>query len=108
MRTVAVLPIKSFSRAKSRLGEQFDRSELAAAMAHDSLDALAATPGVDDVIVVTGEPLADDTCAVFVPDPDEAVSRPQPSGRAAGDAAPTRVLCPPTARAAPDDPAACP
>ena len=72
MRTAAVLPIKSFSRAKSRLGEGLDRSELAAAMARDVLGALAATPGVDHVIVVTGEPLAEDTGAVFVPDPDEA------------------------------------
>jgi 2-phospho-L-lactate/phosphoenolpyruvate guanylyltransferase len=72
VRTAAVLPIKSFSRAKSRLGEGLDRPELAAAMARDVLGALAATPGVDDVIVVTAEPLADDTGAVFVPDPDEA------------------------------------
>ena len=94
MRTVAVLPIKSFSRAKSRLGEQFARSELAAAMARDVLGALAATPGVDDVIVVTGEPLADDTGAVFVPDPDEAgqSAAAQRGIDAAGDRGAERVL----------------
>ena len=72
MRTVAVLPIKSFSGAKSRLGGGFDRSELAAAMAGDVLSALAATPALDTVIVVTAEALADDTGAIVIPDPDEA------------------------------------
>lgn len=72
MRTAAVLPIKSFSRAKSRLGGAFDRSELVAAMTGDVLTALAATPALDAVIVVTAEALADDAGAVVVPDPDEA------------------------------------
>ena len=72
MRTAAVLPIKSFSRAKSRLGEGLDRRELAAAMTGDVLDALAATRRLADVIVVTAEPLAVHTAAIVVPDPDEA------------------------------------
>jgi 2-phospho-L-lactate guanylyltransferase len=72
VRTAAVLPIKSFSRAKSRLGEALDRGELAAAMARDVLSALAATPGLAEVIVVTAEPLPDETGAVFVSDPIEA------------------------------------
>ncbi|HEX2410483.1 MAG TPA: 2-phospho-L-lactate guanylyltransferase [Solirubrobacteraceae bacterium] len=71
MRTAAVLPIKSFSRAKSRLGGGIDRSELAAAMAEDVLSALAATPGLADVIVVTAEPVAEDAGAVVVNDPEE-------------------------------------
>jgi 2-phospho-L-lactate guanylyltransferase len=71
VRTAAVLPIKSFSRAKSRLGGGIDRSELAAAMARDVLGALAATPGLADVIVVTAEPVADGTAAVVVDDPHE-------------------------------------
>jgi 2-phospho-L-lactate guanylyltransferase len=71
VRTAAVLPIKSFSRSKSRLGGGIDRSELAAAMARDVLGALAATPGLADVIVVTAEPVADDTAAVVVDDPHE-------------------------------------
>jgi 2-phospho-L-lactate/phosphoenolpyruvate guanylyltransferase len=72
VRTVAVLPIKSFSRAKSRLGAGLDRAELAAAMTGDVLSALAATPALDTVIVVTAEALADDAGAVVIPDPDEA------------------------------------
>jgi 2-phospho-L-lactate/phosphoenolpyruvate guanylyltransferase len=72
VRTAAVLPIKSFSRAKSRLGGAFDRSELVAAMTGDVLSALAATPALDAVIVVTAEALAHDAGAVVVPDPDEA------------------------------------
>ncbi len=59
MRTVAILPVKSFSRAKHRLGEAFpDRPALAAAMVADVLDALAAVPSLDGVIVVTAEPIA--------------------------------------------------
>ncbi len=72
MRTAAVLPIKSFSRAKSRLGEELDRRELAAAMTSDVLSALAATPGLSDVIVVTAEPLPADSGAIVVHDPNEA------------------------------------
>jgi 2-phospho-L-lactate guanylyltransferase len=61
MRTAAVLPVKSFGRAKQRLGEavgQPDRGELAAAMVGDVLAALAAVPGLDELIVVTAEPRA--------------------------------------------------
>lgn len=72
MRTAAVLPIKSFSRAKSRLGEGLDRGELAAAMTADVLSALAATPALSDVIVVTAEPLVPDAGTIVISDPDEA------------------------------------
>jgi 2-phospho-L-lactate guanylyltransferase len=59
MRTVAILPVKSFGRAKQRLGHAFpDRPALAAAMVADVLDALAAVPSLDGVIVVTAEPTA--------------------------------------------------
>jgi 2-phospho-L-lactate/phosphoenolpyruvate guanylyltransferase len=61
MRTAAVLPVKSFGRAKQRLGEAIggpERAELAAGMVGDVLGALAAVPGLDDVIVVTAEPRA--------------------------------------------------
>lgn len=78
MRTAAVLPIKSFTRAKQRLGEAVggdDRQELAQAMAGDVLAALAAVPALDDVVVVTAEPLAaraaERTGAAVVHDPDE-------------------------------------
>jgi 2-phospho-L-lactate guanylyltransferase len=61
MRTAAVLPVKSFGRAKQRLDEavgQPDRAELAAGMVGDVLDALGAVPGLDELIVVTAEPRA--------------------------------------------------
>jgi 2-phospho-L-lactate/phosphoenolpyruvate guanylyltransferase len=57
MRTLAVLPVKSFGRAKQRLGDAVaDRPELAAAMVGDVLDALGAVRGLDGVIVVTANP----------------------------------------------------
>ena len=56
MRTLAVLPVKSFGRAKQRLGAAVtDRAALAAAMVADVLEALASVPGLDGVIVVTAE-----------------------------------------------------
>src|SRR5918997_917721 len=59
MRTVAILPVKTFGRAKQRLGQAFpDRPALAAAMVADVLEALAAVPSLDGVIVVTAEPIA--------------------------------------------------
>jgi 2-phospho-L-lactate/phosphoenolpyruvate guanylyltransferase len=59
MRTLAVLPVKSFGRAKQRLGSAVgERPALAAAMVGDVLEALAAVPGLDDVIVVSAESIA--------------------------------------------------
>ncbi len=61
MRTTAVLPVKSFARAKQRLGEAVgdeDREQLAAAMVGDVLAALTAVAQIDEVVVVTAEPLA--------------------------------------------------
>lgn len=59
MRTVAILPVKSFGRAKQRLGQAFpDRPALAAAMVADVLEALTAVPSLAGVIVVTAEPTA--------------------------------------------------
>jgi 2-phospho-L-lactate guanylyltransferase len=79
MRTVAVLPIKSFGRAKQRLGEAVAggrRRELAEAMVGDVLDALGEVPGIDGVVVVTAEPLAAAAAgragARVVHDPEEA------------------------------------
>ncbi len=57
MRTVAILPVKTFGRAKQRLGRAFsDRPALAAAMVADVLETLASLPALDEVIVVTAEP----------------------------------------------------
>jgi 2-phospho-L-lactate/phosphoenolpyruvate guanylyltransferase len=79
VRTAAVLPVKSFSRAKQRLGDAVGgsgREELAAAMVSDVLSALAAVEEIDEVLVVTAEPLAaraaERAGAAVVDDPDEA------------------------------------
>jgi 2-phospho-L-lactate/phosphoenolpyruvate guanylyltransferase len=79
VRTAAVLPVKSFSRAKQRLGDAVggsEREQLAAAMVGDVLSTLAATPEIDDVVVVTAEPVAaragEEAGATIVHDPDEA------------------------------------
>jgi 2-phospho-L-lactate guanylyltransferase len=58
MDTVAILPIKSFSRAKQRLAPHVPdalRARLAEAMAADVLDALARVAGLDAVLMVTAD-----------------------------------------------------
>ena len=79
MRTVAVLPVKTFSRAKQRLSDavgEHDRRDLAAAMVADVLDALARIERLEAVVVVTAEPLAvaatEAAGAAVVHDPEEA------------------------------------
>src|SRR5690242_9137556 len=73
MRTVAILPVKSFGRAKQRLTGGFDdRPGLAAAMVADVLDALDAVPELDGVIVVTAQAVSARTDVVIVHDPVEA------------------------------------
>jgi 2-phospho-L-lactate/phosphoenolpyruvate guanylyltransferase len=78
VRTAAILPIKSFAKAKQRLGDAVgghDREQLAAAMVGDVLDALRAVPQIDEVIVVTAEPqaarAAQSAHATVVDDPEE-------------------------------------
>ncbi len=60
MRTAAILPVKRFSAAKSRLGASGVaatlRQRLARAMVSDVLHALAQTDSIDRTIVVTREP----------------------------------------------------
>ena len=79
MRTVAVLPVKRFTRAKQRLRAAVDgiaRERLAAAMVGDVLQVVTALDELVRVIVVTAEPaaaqLADEAGAHVVRDPDEA------------------------------------
>jgi 2-phospho-L-lactate/phosphoenolpyruvate guanylyltransferase len=58
MRTVAILPVKRFARAKQRLRAEVDgeaRERLAAAMVADVLDVLVAYPALERVVVVTAE-----------------------------------------------------
>lgn len=64
-KTVAVLPVKTFGRAKSRL-DAANRPGLAAAMVADVLEALRAVPELE-VVVVSSEPTVD----ADVPDPSE-------------------------------------
>ena len=79
MVTAAVLPIKTYARAKQRLSEAVgvpDRRALAEAMVGDVLDTLPSVAGLDRVIAVTAEPLAAaaarDAGASVVHDPHEA------------------------------------
>lgn len=73
MRTVAILPVKTFGRAKQRLTGGFgDRPGLAAAMVADVLDALAAVPELDELIMVTAQAVSADTDFLIVHDPVEA------------------------------------
>jgi len=61
VRTAAILPVKSFARAKQRLAASIEdrlRLALAAAMVGDVLAALAATQGIARTFVVTREPEA--------------------------------------------------
>jgi 2-phospho-L-lactate guanylyltransferase len=79
MPTAAVLPIKTFSRAKQRLSDAVgdpQRARLAQAMVGDVLATLGAVRGLDHVVVVTAEPAAAeqarDAGAIVVHDPAEA------------------------------------
>jgi|SRR5664279_1369539 2-phospho-L-lactate guanylyltransferase len=78
MRTAAILPVKRFDRAKSRLGASVAealRGQLARAMVADVLRALARTAAIERTIVVTCEPSLSQTArehgALLVPDGDE-------------------------------------
>jgi 2-phospho-L-lactate guanylyltransferase len=78
VRATAVLPIKRFAAAKSRLsGSAAEplRPELAAAMLADVLAALGRSRQLDGVIVVSGEPAAQRAAeaagVTWVPDPDD-------------------------------------
>ncbi|TFC47379.1 2-phospho-L-lactate guanylyltransferase [Cryobacterium sp. TMT1-21] len=55
MSWVAVVPVKGNPGAKTRLGARPDRARLADAFALDTVGALLAAPGIDRVIVVTGD-----------------------------------------------------
>src|SRR5437764_10141486 len=77
MRTLAILPVKSFSHAKQRLRGELDpqlRRALAKAMLLDVLDALGATLVDEIVLVSAGEEarrIAHDYGATAVADSDQ-------------------------------------
>ena len=61
MTTWAVVPVKRFADAKHRLAGVLDpeaRRRLSAAMLRDVLTAVAATPGLDRIVLATSEPSA--------------------------------------------------
>lgn len=79
MTTLAILPVKGFGQAKTRLRERVPdgpRAGLAQAMVRDVLSVLGRVEGLDGVIVVTAEPVAAELAraagAEVVHDPAEA------------------------------------
>ena len=64
MRTIAILPVKTFDAAKQRLGGMLgagSRQALAQAMFSDVLTALRRVRGLDGIVVVTSDRIADST-----------------------------------------------
>lgn len=79
MNATAVLPVKRFDAAKQRMAAGVEgerRRQLVAAMVADVLEAIAEARAIDRVIVVSGEPLAQELAAEagaeVVPDPEDA------------------------------------
>jgi 2-phospho-L-lactate guanylyltransferase len=79
LKATAVLPVKRFDAAKQRLAAGIDeerRRELAGAMVADVLEAIAGARAIDRLIVVSGDPLAQELAAEagaeVVPDPEDA------------------------------------
>ena len=76
MRTAAILPVKSFSAAKQRLGSLLgsgSRHALAQAMFQDVLSSLRKVEGIDQIVVVASEPsveFAADEQVVLLEDED--------------------------------------
>jgi 2-phospho-L-lactate guanylyltransferase len=79
LKATAVLPVKRFDAAKQRLAAGVDetrRRELAAAMVADVLDAIGEARSIERLIVVTGDPIAQELAAKagaeVVADPEDA------------------------------------
>ncbi|HST70148.1 MAG TPA: 2-phospho-L-lactate guanylyltransferase [Solirubrobacterales bacterium] len=77
MNATAVLPVKRFDAAKQRLVglDEERRRELAGAMVADVLEAIGKARAIDRLIVVSGDPLAQELAseaeAEVVPDPED-------------------------------------
>ena len=66
MRTLAILPVKSFGAAKQRLADTLGagaRQALAQAMFTDVLSSLRRAPGLDEIVVVTADGAAEAAAA---------------------------------------------
>jgi 2-phospho-L-lactate guanylyltransferase len=79
LNATAVLPVKRLGAAKQRLAAGLDaerRRELAGAMVADVLEAIGDARSIDRLIVVTGDPVAQELAsgagAEIVPDPEDA------------------------------------
>jgi 2-phospho-L-lactate/phosphoenolpyruvate guanylyltransferase len=79
LNATAVLPVKRFDAAKQRMAAGIEgerRRQLVAAMVADVLEAIGEARAIDRVIVVSGEPLAQELAAEagaeVVPDPEDA------------------------------------
>ena len=79
MNATAVLPVKRLGAAKQRLAAGIDgerRRELVGAMVADVLEAIGEARGIERLIVVSGDPLAQELAseagAEVVPDPEDA------------------------------------
>lgn len=104
MRATAVLPVKRFGEAKRRLAAGIDeqrREALVAAMLEDTLEAIEGSRAIEQTIVVTGDPRAQEIIAAssaeVLPDPaDEGhvVAAMAGIARAQVDGAPCVVLLP--------------
>jgi 2-phospho-L-lactate/phosphoenolpyruvate guanylyltransferase len=76
LKAIAILPVKRFAEAKQRLAAGVDdarRTELAAAMVADVLEAISEARTIERTIVVSGDPVAQEIAAAagaeVVPDP---------------------------------------
>ena len=79
MNATAVLPVKRLGAAKQRLAAGLDaeqRRELAGAMVADVLEAISAARTIERIIVVSGDPVAQELAAEagaeVIPDPEDA------------------------------------
>lgn len=78
MNAIAVLPVKRFSAAKQRMAAGItggQRRDLAEAMVADVLEAIGQARAIEQTIVVTGDPIAQELAAEagaeVVPDPED-------------------------------------
>jgi len=79
LKATAVLPVKRLGAAKQRLAAGLDaerRRELAEAMVADVMEAITAARAIDRIIVVSGDPVAQELAAAVdaevIPDPEDA------------------------------------
>jgi 2-phospho-L-lactate guanylyltransferase len=82
VRTIAILPIKSFGAAKQRLSGLLtggSRETLAGAMFSDVLATLRAAPAIHEIVVVTANRVADDVAGGSI----SVIHDPQESGQSA-------------------------